>query len=135
MIKKIFRISSFLNNKEQKQILRLLVKIIFMAIIDTIGVASIFPFFTVLTKPEIIKTNEYLNYLFINLKFTNESNFLIFLGILLLVTLISSMSFKAITVYSQLKVDQLIEFTISERLLKKYLMQPYTWFLKHDGVP
>jgi len=132
MIKKIFRISSFLNNKEQKQILRLLVKIIFMAIIDTIGVASIFPFFTVLTKPEIIKTNEYLNYLFINLKFTNESNFLIFLGILLLVTLISSMSFKAITVYSQLKVDQLIEFTISERLLKKYLMQPYTWFLNKN---
>ena len=132
MIKKIFGISSLLNNKEQKQILRLLVKIIFMAIIDTIGVASIFPFFTVLTKPEIIKTNEYLNYLFINLKFTNESNFLIFFGILLLVTLISSMSFKAITVYSQLKVDQLIEFSISERLLKKYLMQPYTWFLNKN---
>tara|TARA_B110000027_G_scaffold28964_1_gene31785 strand:+ start:605 stop:2359 length:1755 start_codon:yes stop_codon:yes gene_type:complete len=132
MIKKIFRISSLLNNKEQKQVLRLLVKIIFMAIIDTIGVASIFPFFTVLTKPEIIKTNEYLNYLFINLKFTNESNFLIFLGILLLVILISSMSYKSITVYFQLKVEQLIEFSVCERLLKKYLMQPYTWFLNKN---
>ncbi len=132
MIKKIIRISSILSNKEQRQILSLLVKIISMAIIDTIGVASIFPFFTVLTEPEIIKTNEYLNYLYTNLKFTNESNFLIFLGILLLAILISSMSFKGITVYSQLKVQQLIEFSVCERLLKKYLMQPYTWFLNKN---
>jgi ATP-binding cassette, subfamily B, bacterial PglK len=132
MIKKIIRISSLLNNKEQKQVLSLLVKIISMAIIDTIGVASIFPFFTVLTEPEIIKTNEYLNYLYTNLKFTNESNFLIFMGILLLVILISSMSFKGITVYSQLKVEQLIEFSVCERLLKKYLMQPYSWFLNKN---
>ena len=132
MIKKIIRISSLLSNKEQRQILNLLVKIISMAIIDTIGVASIFPFFSVLTEPEIIKTNEYLNYLYTNLKFTNESNFLIFLGILLLTILISSMSFKGITVYSQLKVEQLIEFSVCERLLKKYLMQPYTWFLNKN---
>lgn len=132
MIKKILRIKSILDNKEQKQILGLLVKIIFMAIIDTIGVASIFPFFTVLTEPEIINTNEYLNYLFINLNFTNETDFLIFLGILVLGTLIGSMSFKAITVYSQLKIEQLIEFSVCERLLKKYLMQPYTWFLNKN---
>ncbi len=132
MIKKILRIKSILDNKEQKQILGLLVKIIFMAIIDTIGVASIFPFFTVLTEPEIINTNEYLNYLYVNLKFTNETNFLIFLGILVLVTLVGSLSFKAITVYSQLKIEQLIEFSVCERLLKKYLMQPYTWFLNKN---
>lgn len=132
MIKKILRIKSILDNKEQKQISGLLVKIIFMAIIDTVGVASIFPFFTVLTEPKIINTNEYLNYIYINLKFTNETNFLIFLGILVLVTLVSSMSFKAITVYSQLKIEQLIEFSVSERLLKKYLMQPYTWFLNKN---
>ena len=132
MIKKILRIKSILDNKEQKQILGLLVKIIFMAIIDTIGVASIFPFFTVLTEPEIINTNEYLNYLYVNLKFTNETNFLIFLGIIVLVTLVGSLSFKAITVYSQLKIEQLIEFSVCERLLKKYLMQPYTWFLNKN---
>lgn len=132
MIKKILRIKSILDNKEQKQVLGLLVKIILMAIIDTIGVASIFPFFAVLTEPEIIKNNEYLNYLFINLKFTNESNFLIFLGILLLVILVSSLSFKTITVYSQLKLEQLIKFSISKRLLKKYLMQPYPWFLNKN---
>ncbi len=132
MIKKIFGIRYLLNNKERKQVLSLLVKIVFMAIIDVIGVASIFPFFTILTKPEIIKTNNYLNYAFINLKFTNESNFLIFLGVMLLVVLISSMFFKAITVYTQLKVDQLIEFSISERLLKKYLKQQYTFFLNKN---
>ena len=132
MIKKILRIKFIIDNKEQKKILGLLVKIIFMAIIDAVGVASIFPFFAVLTEPEIINTNLYLNYLFVNLKFTNESNFLIFLGILLLGILISSMSFKSITVYSQLKVEQLIEFSVCERLLKKYLMQPYTWYLNKN---
>lgn len=132
MIKKILKIRSLLNDKEQKKILLLLVMITLMSIVDTIGVASIFPFFKILTKPEIIKNNEFLEYLYVSLKFSSESNFLVFLGILLLVVLVLSLLFKAITVYYQLRVDQLIEFSISERLLKKYLMQPYTWFLNKN---
>lgn len=132
MIKKILEISSLLDHKERKKILWLLIMITLMSVVDTIGVASIFPFFKILTKPETIKNNEFLEYVFINLKFTNESNFLIFLGILLLIILTFSLIYKAITVYYQLKLDQLIEFSISERLLKKYLMQPYTWYLNKN---
>ena len=53
-----------LNSKEQKSALLLLVLIIIMALLDMIGVASILPFMAVLTNPDLIETNAFLNIVF-----------------------------------------------------------------------
>ena len=53
-----------LNSREKKQALLLLALILLMAIIDTLGVASILPFVTVLSNPELIETNLMLNKIF-----------------------------------------------------------------------
>ena len=46
-----------LSPSEQKTMYLLFVMILFMALIDMIGVASIMPFIAVLSNPEIIETN------------------------------------------------------------------------------
>ena len=53
--------------------------IIIMAILDLVGVASILPFISTLTNPQIIKTNEYLAYLYNILNFNDAQSFLFFL--------------------------------------------------------
>ena len=46
-----------LDNRERKIAFLLLIMIIMMALADMIGVASILPFISVLSNPELIETN------------------------------------------------------------------------------
>ena len=48
----------------EKQALRLLILILFMATVDMFGVASIFPFIQLLSNPDLVNTNDIFNYLF-----------------------------------------------------------------------
>ncbi len=51
------KILILLTSKERNRAILLLVMILIMAILDTIGVASIMPFIAVLTNPEIVEKN------------------------------------------------------------------------------
>ena len=58
MIKKMIKL---FTTRELRQASLLLLMIIFMALLDTIGVASIMPFMAVLSNPDVVDTNIYLN--------------------------------------------------------------------------
>ena len=63
----------------------LFILILFMALIDMIGIASILPFIALLTNPEVINTNNILNFLYKKVSVygvTNDQDFLILVGIL-----------------------------------------------------
>ena len=49
------------------------------------------------------------------------------------IILITSLAFKALTVYLQLKFTIMREYSIGKRLVEKYLHQPYDWFLKNNS--
>ncbi len=126
-----------LSPNELKRAGLLLIMILIMALLDMIGVASILPFITVLTNPDIIQTNSILNTIFNNTKaFGVETNeeFLFFLGILVFVVLVVSISFKALTTYAQLRFVQMRGYSIGKRLVEGYLRQPYSWFLGRNSA-
>ena len=108
-----------------------------MAILDTLGVASILPFMAVLANPETVQTNAVLNTVFnasrhIGIHHTDQ--FLLALGILVLVLLVISLAFKALTTYAQTRFAMMREYTIGKRLVEGYLHQPYSWFLSRHGA-
>lgn len=81
-LKKIF---DLLSPPERKQVFNLLIMVLFMALLDVVGVASIMPFIAVLTNPDLIESNSLIRNLFnysniIGVK-TNEQ-FLFTLGII-----------------------------------------------------
>jgi ABC-type multidrug transport system fused ATPase/permease subunit len=126
-----------LSSNERKQAGLLLVMISIMAFLDMIGVASILPFITVLTNPNLIETNLVLNYMFqISNVFGVENNqqFLFSLGILVFVVLVISLIFKTLTTYVQVRFVQMREQSIGKRLMKGYLHQPYSWFLSQNSA-
>ena len=126
-----------LNSFEKKRVGLLLAMIIVMAFLDMIGVASILPFMAVLTNPTLIDTNYILNYMF-NLSQSfgveNSQQFIFALGILLFLLLITSLTFKALTTYVQVRFVQMLEYSVGKRLVKKYLNQPYSWFLSRHSA-
>ena len=110
----------------------MLVLILLMAILETIGVASIMPFIAVLTNPSIIETNLILSTMFQSSSIfgiETTQQFIFALGILVFLLLLTSLSFSALTKYLQLEFIEFLRHSISTRLIEAYLSQPYSWFL------
>lgn len=110
---------------------------IIMASLDMIGVASILPFIAVLTNPSLIETNFILSKLFQNLSIygvETDSQFLFILGVFVFFLLILSLTFKAFTIFIQIKFVQMLEYSLGKRLVDGYLNQPYSWFLSHHSA-
>jgi ATP-binding cassette, subfamily B, bacterial PglK len=126
-----------LTTHERKNVFILLVMILIMALIDMIGVASILPFMAVITNPDLIETNIVLNSMFQasnTFGIENNQQFIFALGILLFIILITSLTFKALTVYAQVRFVQMREYSIGKRLIQEYLQQPYSWFLNRNSA-
>jgi ABC-type bacteriocin/lantibiotic exporter with double-glycine peptidase domain len=126
-----------LNIQQRKRAGLLLIMILFMGILDMIGVASVMPFIAVLTNPNLIETNIILKYIYqISSIFgvQNNQQFLFILGILLFFILIFTLTFKAIVTYVQLRFILMLEHTIGKRLVEGYLHQPYSWFLNRHSA-
>ena len=135
---KIFKKLFFLlSPHERKRAGILLIMIIIMALLDMIGIASILPFIAVLTNPSLIETNIFLNTVYqASIKFGVETNqeFLFFLGVLVFLILITSLTFKALTTYVQVRFVYMQEYSIGKRLVEGYLHQPYAWFLSRHSA-
>jgi len=126
-----------LTPHERKHAGLLLIMIIIMALLDTIGIASIYPFMTVLTNPELVETNIILNTMFQTSKVfgvENNQQFLFALGIFMFIILVTSIIFKAFTSYAQIRFVLMREYSFSRRLVEGYLHQPYTWFLNRHSA-
>jgi ABC-type bacteriocin/lantibiotic exporter with double-glycine peptidase domain len=111
--------------------------ILIMALIDMVGVASILPFMSVLTNPGLVESNIYLNNFFQFMSIfgvKNNQQFLFALGLVVFFLLISSLAFKALTTYAQLRFVQMREYTIGKKLIEGYLHQPYSWFLSRNSA-
>ncbi len=137
MEKTIKKFIYLLTSKERKQALLLLFMVIVMALLDTIGVASIMPFVAVLTNPTLIETNYLLNTMFkVSSTFGVETNqqFLFALGILVFLLLVISISFKAATIYFQTLFITNLQHSSEKRLVEGYIHQPYSWFLNRHSA-
>ena len=131
------KILFLLTPQERKRAGLLLIMILIMAILDTIGVASIMPFIAVLTNPEIVESNFLLGIMYNKSKFFGVENieeFIILLGFLVFFVLIISLTFKSLAIYAQLRFAQMREYSIGKRLLEGYLSQPYSWSLSRNSA-
>jgi ATP-binding cassette, subfamily B, bacterial PglK len=120
---------ALLNSAERRRAGLLLGMILFMALFDVVGVASIMPFMAVLANPEIIQTNRWLAMVYDGLGFQESEKFLFFLGVMVLCTVVFSTAFRALTTYVLLRFTHMREYSLGRRLVSGYLSQPYEWFL------
>ena len=126
------KIIYMLSPREQNRTFLLLIMNLIMSLIEMIGVASIMPFIAVLTNPEIIETNSIIQKLFeISISFgvDNTNEFIIFLGVLVFLLLIFSLSFKILLIFIMSRFIMACQYNLAKRLVEGYLNQPYSWFL------
>ena len=136
-MKTLKKIIDFLNFSEKKRSIFLLFLILITAFIDILGVASIFPFVTVLANPQLVETNIVLIHyheLFNNLVIISAKNFLFVIGVIVFVLLITSISIRCFTNYFVYRFSLMIEYSVTSRLVEGYLHQPYIWFLNRNST-
>lgn len=128
-MKTLKQILDLLSPQERRRALLLLMLILIMAFVDMVGVVSIMPFMSVLSNPDVVHTNPYLQTVYETLGFTEVQPFLFFLGVAVFMLLVVSIAFKAFTTWALLRFTHMREYTIGRRLVEGYLHQPYEWFL------
>jgi ABC-type multidrug transport system fused ATPase/permease subunit len=133
-LKKIYYIITIL---EKKKFFLLLLLIMTMAFIDTLGVASILPFIAILGNPQLIESNQVINYFYQLLSIfgvTKLEEFILLFGVIVLVIIICSLILRSFTSYFQSLFTLMQEFILSKRLVEGYLNQPYEWFINQQSA-
>lgn len=133
MIDTVRKISGLLDPRERRQALKVMLVIILMAFIEVLGIASILPFMAVLSAPETVQSNEWLNWLYIHFNFQSINQYLFFLGISVLIVLVISNIIKGFSRWVTLHYSQMSGYTISQRLFFQYMHQPYVFFLQRNS--
>jgi len=131
MIKKLLKL---LTSKERRKLYLLFGVMVIASIIQVAGIASIMPFLSILTNPDIINDNKLLYWLYTGFGFQSTNRFLIFTGIIVLIILIISNLLSFLTHLGLQRFAWMRSYTVSRRLLLNYLYQPYKFFLNQSSI-
>lgn len=131
MIRKIL---DLLDARERRNAVLLFGMVLIMGLLETVGVASVMPFMSVVANPEVIENNDYLSYVYIAMGFTSIDDFLIFLGGAVFILVVGSLAFKALTIWAMARFIHMRNYTLSSRLLRGYLGRPYSFFLNRHSA-
>ena len=129
MINFFFTSYKILSLKEIIFFVAIAILLIMSSIFEVIGIASFGPFLKVATNPSYIISNKYLLEFYTLFNFSNNQNFVIFLGVVSLCLLASSSILTMISGWIFINYTHYIGYHFSGRLFSYYLKQPWTFFL------
>ena len=89
------KLRDLLDARERRDAALLFLVMLVVGFLEMIGVASVMPFISVASDPEIIFRNEHLKWLFDLFGFTEANDFLVFLGIIVFIVVVGSLAFRA----------------------------------------
>src|SRR3989338_6746209 len=115
-----------------KRLYWLMLAVVVLSLLDTFGVASIFPFLNVLSDPEIIQKNDKLKWAYDYFHFRDKDSFLISLGGIAFIFLMVNNILRAFISISLIRYSQDKRCIISKVLGAKYLYEPYSFFLNRN---
>jgi len=133
MIDSLRKTWALFTERERRKAGWMLVLVVLMALAETLGVLSIMPFLSVLSRPALIHENPLLQSAYTHWSFRNERGFILALGLVSITLVVASSLFKTLTLHTLNRFVHLERHSISSRLLSRYLHQPYEFFLSRNS--
>ena len=109
------KIKILFDGSNLKSLILIFIGIIFMGFFEILGVFSIAPFMAVILDPDIVLNNRYFSYVYNIKDFGGKNDFVIFLGIAVVVFLIAYRIIGSILY----QIERLIKATICKKYVKK----------------
>jgi ABC-type multidrug transport system fused ATPase/permease subunit len=122
------------SSREKKQLILFSIIIVISGLVQVVGIASIFPFISVATNPELIESNYYLSQLRALTGLESNNKFLVFLGVLVLLLLVLSNVFIAFTTWLKMRFVVTNTHNFSLRLMQRYLGETYEFHLQRNSA-
>ena len=127
------KINLLFTRSEIKKCLMLFFGLLLMGVFEVIGVSAIVPFIAVVVSPEIIFENVHLLQVYNFLNFQNPTDFILFLGVFLISSILISNLYQALMLWFITHFSQNQNHRLSVRLLESYLSRPYGFFLLRNS--
>jgi len=112
-----------------------LLQILFLisALLQVAGIASIAPFVTMISNPELITSQATLNYLYTEFEFTSTTDFLIAYGVAVAIMIAVSNAVSAFTLWKLFSFSVAIGSDVQYRTFRSYLSNSYLFFSKNNS--
>lgn len=133
MLDAIKKVYTILTAREVRKFIVLMLVIFVMGFFELAGIASIMPFMQLVSQPDAIENSRLLTWGYNTLGFASNHQFLFALGVLVLVLLTTANALTVFAIWLQHKFAWDSANAIANRLLKKYLNQPYHFFLSQNS--
>lgn len=133
MYESLKKLYSEFSSKEKRRLLLIAIVIILSALLQVIGIASIFPFISVASNPEVIDSNNYLLFLKNILGIKNNQQFLIALGLAVLLLLILTNAFLAFSQWLKTKFIAETVHDLTHNMFQRYLYEEYEFHLYRNS--
>lgn len=130
----IHKINYIFNKNQKIRLIQLTVIIVIGAFFELLGVSAILPFINVVLEPDAIKTTSYLSFFYDLLGFHSVNDFMIFLGVCLIVVYIVKNIYVAMMYDAQYRFTYRNQCRISTKLLDSYLQENYLFHVEHNSA-
>ena len=124
----------YLTNGHHKSLVMIVFTFLFISGLEVFGTGIIGPFIAIATNPDLVKTNSWLNSIYINFNFNSAQQFLIGLGLVV----IMAFYLKAfLSFHAQKSVFQFgyrLKGEMATKLMKAYLEAPYSFHLNINSA-
>ena len=123
------KLMDLLDPRERRNFRLLMLLVLVMGLANMVGVAAVLPLLAVMADPGIIETNRWLAALYARSGADTPLAFLIPLGAGVVAFYVGGLVLKTAVTYALVRFGTMRNHTWAQRMLARYLAQPYVWFL------
>ena len=130
----LIKLNQLFDRNERRHFIVIMAVVLIMSIFQTLGVASVLPFISLVMNPEIIFKHEKLLWLFNFFQFTDTRSFIVTAGFVMLGIIITGNLISALAIWMRNRFVWSKSHDLSTALLRKYLSMPYASFVSKNSA-
>ena len=120
------------NRREKLQLLALLLLMMVGALLETFVVGIIYPFISILKRPEVIHEHKVLHRIYEVMPVRSANGFIIWAAVGLILVYVFKNTYMVFLAYAQSRFVYNKQSVFSRRLFASYLYKPYTFHLQRN---
>jgi ABC-type bacteriocin/lantibiotic exporter with double-glycine peptidase domain len=123
-MKTLFEFVRALQAAERRKLAWVMLGIAVSGVMDVAGIASVAPFLTLVANPGAVRDLRGLSLIQEFFGVTHERDLVVVVGLLSLAVIVAANALNAWVTWTQVKLTNMVGFTVSRRLLHAYVRQP-----------
>lgn len=133
MKQSIARFFSLCTKKDQFQFKLLLVLAMFIAILQTLGIATVLPFLEIASQPDALSDRPHVRGFFSRIGLNSDKQIIVAFAWIALIFMVLANTLTIFSIWFQQKIAWTVSHNVSMRLVNAYGNLPYHFFLNKDS--